>query len=543
MSPFNVLHFDPQHYRYPSRRNVVYGSRGMVATSQPLAAQAGLAVLKRGGNAVDAAIATAAALTVVEPVSNGLGSDAFALVWKDGALHGLNASGFAPEAWSLEAFRGRGWDRVPMNGWGAATVPGAVAAWCELSGKMGRLPLAEVLAPAIEYARDGWAVSANVAYNWAAAFRKYGGLDAPEFGAWRPTFCPKGRAPEAGEIVRFPDHAGTLSLIAETEGADFYRGGLAEKIVAFAQRTGGFCTMDDLAAFAPEWVEPVSVNYRGYDVWEIPPNGQGICALMALSVLKNFEFGERDCAATYHRQIEAIKMGFADAHRYVADPRFSAVPVRELLSDARGAERSRQIGERAVDHRAGDPMHGGTVYLAAADGEGCMVSFIQSNYMGFGSGVVIPGTGIALNNRGHCFSMDPEHPNVIAGRKRPYNTIIPAFLTKDGRPVGPFGVMGGFMQPQGHVQVVMNVVDFGMNPQEALDAPRWQWSGGTGGKKVTVEPGFPAAEARKLAALGHEVVPELSSNSFGRGEIVWRTEEGALVGATEPRTDGCVAAW
>lgn len=537
---FDVLRFDPQRYRYASRRNVVYGSRGMVAASQPLAAQAGLAVLKEGGNAVDAAIATAASLTVVEPTSNGLGSDAFALVWKDGRLHGINGSGFAPLAWSLDAWRERGWKMTPVDGWGAATVPGAVAVWCELSRRIGRLPLAKILAPAIEYARGGYAVSANVAFNWARAFERFRGLRSPEFAAWLPTFCPLGRAPRAGEVVRLEDHARTLEDIAESGGEDFYRGALAARIAAFARVTDGFYTLEDLAAFEPEWVDPVSVSYRGYDVWEIPPNGQGICALMALSILKNFDFRERDDAETFHRQIEAIKLGFADAHRYVADQRFSPVPVKELLADAYGADRSRLIGDCAEERSAGDPMPGGTVYFAAADGEGCMVSFIQSNYMGFGSGVVIPGTGIGLNNRGHCFSLDPDHPNVIAGRKRPYNTIIPAFLTREGRPVGPFGVMGGFMQPQGHVQVVMNVVDFGMNPQEALDAPRWQW---TGGMKVAVEPGFPASEALALEAMGHEVVPEVSSNGFGRGQIIWRTEDGSLVGATEPRTDGCVAAW
>lgn len=536
----NVVKFDPHHYRYPSHRNVVYGSRGMVAASHPLAAQAGLEILKKGGNAIDAAIATAAALTVVEPTGNGLGSDAFALIWKDGKLHGINGSGFAPKAWSVEAFKARGWNQIPVAGWGSATVPGAVATWCELSKKMGCLPLTEVLAPAIAYATMGHAVSVTIAYNWEAAYRKYSVMKTPEFTGWLPAFCPAGRAPHAGELVRLEDHAQTLKQIAETCGESFYRGEVAEKITAFAKATDGFFTMEDLGAFAPEWVDPVSVNYRGYDVWEIPPNGQGITALLALNILKNFKFKGRDCADTYHKQIEAIKMSFADAHRYVADQRFSYVPVKELLSNEYSAKRSSLITGHAIDHKPGDPMHGGTVYFSTADSDGTMVSFIQSNYMGFGSGVVVPGTGIGLNNRGHCFSMDPSHPNVIMGHKRPYNTIIPCFLTKDGKPVGPYGVMGGFMQPQGHVQIAMNVIDFGMNPQEALDAPRWQWSGGI---KVTVEPGFPAAEALKLVAMGHQIVPEVTSNSFGRGEIIWRTEDGTLAGATEPRTDGCVATW
>jgi gamma-glutamyltranspeptidase/glutathione hydrolase len=380
----------------------------------------------------------------------------------------------------------------------------------------------------------------TTAYNWEKAYQKYSVMESPEFVGWVQTFAPKGRAPRAGEIFRSEGHASTLEAIADSMGDALYRGALGEKIVAFAEKTGGFFTMEDFAAFAPEWVEPISINYKGYDVWEIPPNGQGICALMALNILKGLELRERDSADTYHKQIEAIKLAFADVHRYVADQRFSAVPVREMISENYADARRKLIAEKATDFRAGDPMRGGTVYFAAADEDGTMVSFIQSNYMGFGSGVVCPGTGIAFNNRGACFTMDASHPNVIAGRKRPYNTIIPAFLTKNGKPVGPFGVMGGFMQPQGHLQVISNVVDFGMNPQEALDAPRWQW---TGGMKVIVEPGFPAPEALKLAAMGHEIVPEVTSNDFGRGEIIWKTDEGSYAGATEPRTDGNVAAW
>ncbi|MDR2522444.1 MAG: gamma-glutamyltransferase [Synergistaceae bacterium] len=538
---YDVTRFDPHHYRYPSHRNVVYGSRGMVAASHPLAAQAGLAVLKEGGNAVDAAIAAAAALTVVEPTGNGLGSDAFALIWNGGKLHGINGSGYAPRACTPEAYQARGWKQVPAYGWGAVTVPGAVGTWRELSKKMGALPLKNALAPAIDYAKNGHAVSVTMAYNWNAAAKKYPLMKEPETREWAAVFTPNGRSPKAGELFTAKDHAHTLTKIAETDARAFYEGEIAEKMAAFARETDGFLTMEDLAEFEPEWVEPIGVGYRGYDVWEIPPNGQGICALIALNVLKGFDLRERDSADTFHKQIEAVKLGFADAHRYVADQRFSAVPVRELLEDKYAAARGRLIlRDRATDFKAGDPLSGGTVYLSTADGEGRMVSYIQSNYMGFGSGVVCPGTGIAFNNRGSCFTMDPEHPNVLAGRKRPYNTIIPSFLTKDGQPVGPFGVMGGFMQPQGHLQVVSNVVDFGMNPQEALDAPRWQWSGGM---KVTVEPGFPAAAALKLASRGHEIVPEVTSNSFGRGEIIWRTPDGTLAGAAEPRTDGCVAAW
>jgi len=409
---------------------------------------------------------------------------------------------------------------------------------------MGRLPLRSVLSPAIEYARKGFAVSVTTAYNWELAFKRYAPMEGPEFQGWTCVFAPLGRAPKPGEVFASDVLADTLEKIADTDGEAFYRGDVAEKIAAFAHETGGFLTAEDLAGFAPEWMEPIGTDYRGYKVWEMPPNGQGICALIALNVLKGFDLHERDSTETFHRQIEAIKLGFADAHRYVADQRFCFVPVQELLNDRYSDARRKLVSDRATDFEPGDPKSGGTVYLATADksedGEVTMVSFIQSNYAGFGSGVVCPETGVAFNNRGACFSLAPEHPNALAGGKRPYNTIIPAFLSKEGIPIGPFGVMGGFMQPQGHLQVVSNVVDFGMNPQEALDAPRWQWIKGL---QVDVEPGFPADSARALARLGHEIVPQLSANDFGRGEIIWLTEHGTFAGATEPRTDGCVAAW
>ena len=536
-----TVRYDPHYYPYPSRRNVTYASRGMVCASQPQAAQAGLEILKKGGNAVDAIVATAAALTVVEPTANGIGSDAFALLWKDGRLRGLNASGPIPKALSLELARSKGWTgKLPMLGWAPATVPGAPAAWAELTRAHGRLSLAENLAPAVSLARDGHAVSVTTAHHWELARRKYSALQGEEFRAWFDAFTISGRAPRAGELRTSEAHARTLERIAETNARAFYEGDIAERIVAAARTTGGYFTPEDLGAFAPEWVEPIGVNYKGYDVWEIPPNGQGIVALIALSILRGFDFSSHDDPETIHRQIEAIKMGFADAHRYVADRRFHDVPIAGLLADAYADRRRAQIGERAEDRKAGDPMHGGTVYLCAADGDGTMISYIQSNYMGFGSGVVVPETGVALNNRGYCFSLEPGHPNVLEPGKRPYNTIIPSFLTKDGLPVGPFGVMGGFMQPQGHVQVVMNTVDFEMNPQQALDAPRWQWMGGM---DVSVEPGFSPAVAQSLNRRGHAMKFELESNSFGRGEIIWNTPEGTLAGATESRTDGCVAAW
>lgn len=535
------MFFDSLHHPYPSRRNSVYAANGMVATSQPLAAQAGLAVLRKGGNAIDAAIATAAALTVVEPTSNGIGGDAFALVWTQGKLHGLNASGPAPRSISLDALAKAGITEIPKHGWIPVTVPGAPSAWAELSARFGKLPLTEVLAPAIAYAEGGYPVSPTLGQYWKRGFAAYrDALKEEQFKHWFETFAPEGRAPEIGEIWRSQGHANTLRLIAETKAEAFYRGELAEKIDAFSRQYGGYLRKEDLAAYKPEWVDPIGVNYRGYDVWEIPPNGHGIVALMALNILKGFEFTERDTVETYHRQIEALKLAFADGHRYIADPRAMEVTVADLLSDAYAEERRRQIGTMALTPAPGQPPKGGTVYLAAADGEGNMVSFIQSNYMGFGSGLVVPGTGIGLHNRGHNFVLDPTHPNRLEPGKKPYHTIIPGFMTRNGQPVGPFGVMGGFMQPQGHLQVVMNTVDFGLNPQAALDAPRWQW---TEGKVVEFEHATPAHIVEALARRGHNARWALGSGGFGRGEIIWRLDNGVLVGGTEPRTDGQIAAW
>ncbi|WP_172899675.1 gamma-glutamyltransferase family protein [Effusibacillus lacus] len=513
----------------------------MVATSQPLAAQAGLEILRKGGNAIDAAIATAAALTVVEPASNGIGGDAFALVWTKGKLHGLNSSGPAPKSISIEALKKAGVEEIPKYGLIPVTVPGAPAAWAELSAKFGKLPLTEVLRPAIEYAENGYPLTPVLGQNWARAYKTYSKhLKGDEFKGWFDTFTPEGKVPQIGEVWRSPDHARTLQSIAETKAESFYRGELAEKIDQFFKKFGGYLTAQDLAAYKPEWVNPISANYRGYDVWEIPPNGHGLVALMALNILKGFDFPERDTVDTYHKQIEAIKLAFADGKKYITDPRKMSVRVEDLLSDAYAEERRRLIGKEALQPETGEPPRGGTVYLCTADGEGNMVSFIQSNYMGFGSGLVVPDTGIALHNRGHNFTLDETHDNRLEPGKKPYHTIIPGFLTKDGKPVGPFGVMGGFMQPQGHVQVVMNTVDFHLNPQAALDAPRWQWMQG---KTVQIEQTTPAHIVESLARLGHDVQWAVGSGGFGRGQIIWRQENGVLVGGTEPRTDGQVAAW
>lgn len=535
------LNFNAQDYPTGSRRTVVYAKRGMVATGHPLAAQAGLMMLQRGGNAIDAAIATAAALTVVEPTANGIGSDSFSIVWHQGKLHGLNSSGRAPKATSLDALHARGLDAMPTFGWMPVTVPGTPAAWAEMIERFGNLTLSQVLEPAIDYAREGHPVSPTTAKYWAFAARRFKeALKGPEFQHWFEVFTPNGEAPMAGDIYRSLGHATTLESIATSGARDFYEGDLADRIDHFARATGGLIRKEDLVGYRPAWVDPVSVSYRGYDVWELPPNGQGLVALIALKILEAFEIHTLSMEQRTHLQIEATKLAFDVCKNHITDPDYMTVSVEDLLSDSAIQALRQRIGDMALDPTPSVPVPGGTVYLATADGEGNMVSYIQSNYMGFGSGIVVPGTGIALQNRGHNFSMDPNHPNVLAPEKRPYHTIIPGFLTKDAEAVGPFGVMGGFMQPQGHVQVVMNTLDLHMNPQAAIDAPRWQWMAD---KVVSVERSLDAGVTEDLRKRGHDIEIADESGGFGRGQIIWRTQDGTLAGGTEPRTDGAVAAW
>ncbi|MCY0880751.1 MAG: gamma-glutamyltransferase family protein [Firmicutes bacterium] len=533
------LEFDPQSYPYASRRTLVYGRRGMVATAQPLAAQAGLEILQSGGNAVDAAVAAAACLPIVEPTSNGLGGDAFALVFSQGKLHGMNASGPAPQRMTRDLVRSEGWREMPLYGWYPVTVPGIPAAWAALVQRFGRLDLPKVLAPAIRLAREGFPVSSTVAYFWQRAYRKFSAeLHGQQFAEWFRVFAPQGRAPLPGEMWKFPDHAGTLEDIAASGAQSYYRGALAQKIVQFSHQTGGVMSAEDLAAFQVEWVRPLSVPFQGFDVWELPPNGQGVVALMALKMLDGLH--PADEAERIHLQIEALKLAFADARRYVADTRFMPVSAEDLLDEAYLARRRALIGPEAQMPQAGQPPFGGTVYLATADDQGNMVSYIQSNYEGFGSGLVVPSTGIALHNRGQLFSLEAGHPNMLAPGKKPYHTIIPGFLTDHGQPIGPFGVMGGFMQPQGHVQVLSRILAQKLNPQAALDAPRFYWQQG---KTVVVEKSMPANVVEALRRRGHDVRITSDPAPFGRGEIVWKMPGGALMGATEPRADGTVACW
>ncbi|HVG95604.1 MAG TPA: gamma-glutamyltransferase family protein [Chloroflexota bacterium] len=523
----------------------VLAARGVVATSQPLAAQAGLSMLQRGGNAVARAASTAIALTVVEPTSNGIGADAFALIWDGSRLHGLNGSGRAPASHTLDLFRDRGLSEMPGQGWLPVTVPGAPGAWRDVHARFGKLPFATLFEPAIAYAESGFPVSPVTAASWASTARGYGASAAhaaPAFRGWFETFTREGerggRGPRPGVLWRLPDHAATLRRIAASNAESFYRGDLAAAIVRFAAETDGFLVAADLGAHSSTWVEPIGTSYRGYEVWEIPPNGQGIAALGALNILEGIDLGRRprESAAAYHVQLEAMKLAFADAQRYVADPDHADVPVQGLLDKAYAASRRAAIGEEALTPAPGEPRRGGTVYLCAADGDGMMVSFIQSNFQGFGSGVVVPGTGIALQNRGRGFTLDPEHPNRVAPGKRPFHTIIPAFLTRDGAAVGPFGVMGGHMQPQGHVQMVVNQLDYGLNPQASLDAPRWQW---LSGRQVLLEPDVPQHVLLGLQTRGHQVTVQPNLGQFGKGQIIWRLPGGAYVAGSEPRADGC----
>lgn len=516
---------------YPSRRMPVL-ARNVVATSQPLAAQAGLRMLQEGGNAVDAALAAAIALTVVEPSSNGIGGDAFALVWDGRQLHGLNASGRSPKR--LDAERVAAGGAVPRLGWDAVTVPGAVSAWVALAQRFGRLPLARLVEPAAGYARHGFLVGPMTAQAWTRAAATYAGMED-----FTRAFLPGGRPPTAGEAFRFPEQADTLEAIAATDGDAFYRGALAERMVEHAVAQGGALRRDDLAEHAPEWLEPLRQDYRGVELVELPPNGQGTIALIALGILAHHDLAllPPDSAAATHLQIEALKLAFADGCRYLADPAAMEISPERLLRRDYLSARARLIDpERASRPDWGRPASGGTVYVTAADAEGRMVSLIQSNYMGFGSGVVVPGTGISLQNRGMGFDVESGHPNRVAGGKRPFHTIIPAFLMEDGLPRAAFGVIGGHVQAQMHVQLTVRLRDHGQNPQAAIDAPRWHL---TTRNVVVVERGMDEEVVRQLERRGHRVVRDdpASPRFFGGAQLAMRIRDGWMA-ASDGRREG-----
>lgn len=536
------MKFDFYNNPYPSKRNLVFASNGMVATSNILASEAGLEILKKGGNAIDSAIATAAALTVVEPTSNGLGGDAFAIVYFKNKIYAINGSGFSPKNLNVKKILSLNLDKMPLYGLLPITVGGIPATWAALNKRFGKLKLSEVLKPAINYAEEGFAIEPTVALDWKEAFNIYlaasNNNTVKEFKYWFDTFTFDGKSPKLGEMVKLLYHAKTLKEIGKTNAECIYRGEIAERIDKFMKEHKGYLSKEDLNDYYPEWIEPIKTNYKGYNIYEIPPNGHGITVLMALNILENFE------DYNLHFQIESLKLAFSDTKKYVADIKYMRTSIEEMLSKEYAKKRAKLISKNTVlkpkEHIFSS---GDTVYLATADKDGNMVSFIQSNYTAFGSGIVIPETGIALHNRGANFSLDKDSDNFIAPRKKPYHTIIPGFLCKDDRPIGAFGVMGAFMQPQGHLQILTNMIDENLNPQNSLDKPRWQW---IKDKTIEIESNFDNKKAKELEKLGHNIVKKTDKNYFGyfgRGQIIFRNENNILYGACEPRTDSGISAF
>ena len=517
---------------YESRRMPVF-AENMVAASQPLAVQAGLKMLQEGGNAVDAALASAIALTVVEPTSNGIGGDAFALVWDGGRLHGINGSGKSPAAWSPDYFSS--FDSMPERGWDTVTVPGAVSTWAALWERFGSLDFERLFAPAIYYAENGYPVSPVIAERWRET-----GAELKRFPGFRDCFMPGGEAPRCGEMFASLDMAQTLDTIRRSRGESFYRGELAERIARCAVEQGGALTADDLADHEPQWVEPLSIRYRGCDIHQIPPNGQGLAVLQGLGMLAQFDVAALavDSADSIHLQAEAMKLAYADIFAHLADPAAMRLDPRRLLDGDYLAERAKQID---LD-RAGSPVTGiaaepGTVYLSTADASGMMVSFIQSNYQGFGSGIVVPGTGISLHNRGFGFTLEAGHPNQVGGGKRPFHTIIPGFVTRGDEPLLSFGVMGAHMQAQGQVQMVTRILDYRQNPQAASDAPRWHVAPGG---ELALESGIERQVMDRLAGRGHRLDTSAPPHLFGGAQLILKTAAG-YAGGSDHRKDGMAA--
>lgn len=541
-------------------RSEVIAQNGMAATSHPLATQIALDVMKQGGNAIDAAIAANAALGLMEPTGNGIGGDLYAIVWsaKDKKLHGLNASGRSPLGLSYDQLKIEldklNRDDLPPYGMLPISVPGAVDGWFELHDKFGKMPMKQVLAPAIDYAEKGFPVTELIAYYWDLSVPRL----SPQPGAFAETFTIDGKAPRKGQIFKNPDLANTYRILANKGRDAFYKGEIARKIDAFMKKEGGYLRYEDFAQHTSDWVEPLGVDYKGYTLWELPPNGQGIAALQMLQILKNFDLKAMGFNTTesLHTLVEAKKLAFEDRAKFYVDTDFSKQPIDELISEEYGKQRAKLIGDRAARTvQAGNPRleEGDTIYLTTADKDGNMVSLIQSNYRGMGSGVVTPGLGFVFQDRGQLFSMDPEHANVYEPGKRPFHTIIPAFITKDGKPFMSYGVMGGAMQPQGHVQILINMVDYGMNLQEAGDATRWQHMGSTeptesqaaylkDGGYIEFETGVSMETFRELENRGHDV--RFGNGGFGGYQaIMWDEEEGVYYGASESRKDGHAAGY
>lgn len=574
------MNFDNLSYRYPSKRNVLMAKYGMVATSNPIAAQIGISILKKGGNAIDAAIGTAIALTVVEPTSNGIGGDNFAIVNFNNELYGINSSGYSPANLNINKFPLSKYSIINPFGWEAITVPGAVRGWLALSKRFGKLDFKDLFTPTIKYAREGFPLFPTIGYYWNFAVKKYKSLlDEIQFSHFIKNllqnknfekgidlnsrtfnqivkneykkylnthnyffkiFSKNGYPLKIGSTFHLKEHAKTLELIANTDAEAFYSGELTEKIINFSKKTNGFFEFDDFKNFQPEWVKPISINYRGFEIHELPPNTQGIAALIALGILNNKNIKTLDSSLKTHFMIESLKLGFYFTKKHVSDPKFYNFDYISLLKKEFLKNNLKKIKKEAQDYEKVHHFDGGTVYLATTDKDGNMVSFIQSNYMGFGSGIVIPGTGIALHNRGANFNLNLDHPNHLEPLKRPYHTIIPGFISKNKKPIGPFGVMGGFMQPQGHLQIISNLIDYNMNPQEALDCPRWQW---TLGKDIIVEDDFDKYIVQQLIKFGHKIKISTSKGGFGRGQIILCNKNGVYIGGTEKRCDGYIAVY
>ena len=530
-------------------RSEVIAAHGMVASSHPLATQIGLEILKQGGSAVDAAIAVNAALGLMEPTGNGIGGDLFAIVWdaKSKKLYGLNASGPAPKKLSLEYFQENNLSEYPEFGPLPVTVPGAVAGWSELHKKFGKLPIDHLFKPTIAYAREGFPVTETIAYYFALNKQRF--QDYPNF---KEVWMANGDVPKTGEIFKNPALGNTLETLADKGLSEFYTGDIARITADFIQAQGGFLSYDDLAGYRPEWVQPISTDYRGYEVWELPPNTQGLATLQILNILEGFNLAELGLYSTeyIHLFIEAKKLAFADRAKFYADPRFAKLPIETLLSKDYATKRRQEINPKkaALVDASGLPQHGDTVYLTTADQDGNMVSLIQSNYSGMGSGMTPPDLGFMLQNRGTLFSLDPKHLNVVSGGKRSFHTIIPAFVTKDGNPYISFGVMGGATQPQAQAQVLINIIDFGMNLQEAGDAPRIVHSGSSqpsgsqmkNGGTVSLESTFDEKIRKELVEMGHTLKYE--KGSFGGYQAIMK-KNGVYYGASESRKDGQAAGY
>ena len=547
--PEEASAYDRLTGRKDASRSEVIAEHGMVCAAHPLAVQIGIDILKEGGSAVDAAIAVNAALGLMEPVANGIGGDLFAIVWdaETQKLYGLNASGRSPYLLTIDEVKGKGHERIPYTGVLPQTVPGCVDGWFELHERFGKLPMKKILEPAIKYSENGFPVTEVIAHYWELGGRRL--KDEPNFAE---TYLPGGRAPKEGEIFKNPNLARTYGILVKKGRNAFYRGEIARTIDAFMQRTGGYLRLKDFEDHTSTWVEPVSTTYRGYDVWELPPSGQGIAALQMLNILEGFDIAAMGfgSAEYLHLLTEAKKLAFDDRARFYADPEFVDIPVDELISKEYAARRRVLIdSDRAMREVTPSDVvleSGETIYLTVADKDRNLVSLIQSNYAGFGSGPVPNGLGFCIQDRGALFNLDPEHPNALLPHKRPFHTIIPAMVTKEGVPVFSFGVMGGSMQPQGHVQVLCNIIDFGMGIQEAGDAPRLRHTGSsqptgevmTGGGTVLLESGFSPEVIRALVAKGHSLGKD--NGGFGGYQgICWDHEKDVLIGGTESRKDGC----